>query len=196
MAFNIQDIRSQLSGGGARASLFEVRITNPINAAGDFKTPFMVRASQLPASTLGLIPVPYFGRTVKIAGNRTFAEWTVSVMNDEDFIIRNAMEEWSNAINSHITNRRLLANSSDLSYKSNAQIIQYSKTGLPIREYTFTGIFPLEVSSIEMSWDTIDQIEEFQVTFAYDFWELTRGTTGNSTGVNINVNSSSVTVNA
>ena len=74
MAFNINEIRSQLALGGARPTLFQVNITNPANAAGDLKTPFLVRASQVPASTLGFIEVPYFGRKVKIAGDRAFAE--------------------------------------------------------------------------------------------------------------------------
>ena len=88
MAFNINEIKSQLALGGARPSLFQVTLTNPVNAAADLKFPFMCRAAQMPASTLGLIEVPYFGRKIKIAGDRTFAEWTVTCINDEDMIIR------------------------------------------------------------------------------------------------------------
>jgi hypothetical protein len=181
MAFNIQEIRSQLALGGARASLFQVQIANPANGAGDIKVPFMVKAAQLPASTLGQIEVPYFGRKIKIAGDRTFAEWTVTVINDEDFLIRNAMEQWMNSINSHAGNIREFGSASPLLYKSNAQITQFSKTGVPIREYTFNGMFPTEVSAIEMAWETTDAIEEFTVTFQYDFWEVSGGVTGNST---------------
>jgi len=181
MAFNIQEIRSQLVLGGARASLFQVQIANPANGAGDIKVPFMVKAAQIPASTLGFIDVPYFGRTIKIAGDRKFAEWTVTVINDEDFLIRNAMEQWMNTINSHAGNIREFGSASPLLYKSNAQITQFSKTGVPIREYTFNGMFPIEVSTIEMNWETTDAIEEFTVTFQYDFWEVTGGITGTST---------------
>jgi len=181
MAFNIQEIRSQLALGGARASLFQVQIANPANGAGDIKVPFMVKAAQIPASTLGMIEVPYFGRKIKIAGDRTFAEWTVTVINDEDFLIRNAMEQWMNTINSHAGNIREFGSASPLLYKSNAQITQFSKTGVPIREYTFNGMFPTEVSAIEMAWETTDAIEEFTVTFQYDFWEVSGGVTGNST---------------
>ena len=106
MAFNINEIRSQLTLGGARPTLFQCNITNPANSAGDLKTPFLVRASQVPAATLGFIEVPYFGRKTKIAGDRTFAEWTVTIINDEDFLIRNAMEEWMQTINSHVGNVR------------------------------------------------------------------------------------------
>jgi hypothetical protein len=181
MAFNIQEIRSQLVLGGARASLFQVQISNPANGAGDIKVPFMVKAAQIPASTTGVIEVPYFGRKIKVAGDRTFAEWTVTIINDEDFLIRNAMEQWSNSINSHAGNIREFGSASPLLYKSNAQITQFSKTGVPIREYTFNGMFPTEVSAIEMAWETTDAIEEFTVTFQYDFWEVSGGVTGNST---------------
>src|SRR6056300_1965195 len=142
MAFNINEIKSQLTFGGAKASLFQVQITNPINGIADLKTPFMVQAAQLPESTLGTIEVPYFGRKVKLAGDRTFAEWTVTIINDEDFLIRNAMENWMAAINSHQGNVRQLASAAASEYKSQAQIIQYSKTGVPLREYTFNGLFP------------------------------------------------------
>jgi len=181
MAFNIQEIRSQLVLGGARASLFQVQIANPANGAGDIKVPFMVKAAAIPASTLGSIEVPYFGRKIKVAGDRTFAEWTVTIINDEDFLIRNAMEQWSNSINSHAGNIREFGSASPLLYKSNAQITQFSKTGVPIREYTFNGMFPTEVSTIEMAWETTDAIEEFTVNFQYDFWEVSGGVTGNST---------------
>ena len=91
MAFNINEIKSQLALGGARPSLFQVTLTNPVNAAADLKFPFMCRAAQMPASTLGTIEVPYFGRKVKIAGDRTFAEWTVTLIQDEDMIVRNSI---------------------------------------------------------------------------------------------------------
>lgn len=180
MAFNINDIRSQLAFGGARASLFQVQITNPFNGAGDLKTPFMVQAAQIPESTLGTIDVPYFGRKIKIAGDRTFAEWTVTVMNDEDFLIRNAMEEWMANINSHVGNLRQAATSSPGEYKSQAQITQFSKTGNPLREYTFTGLFPTSVAPITMDWNTTDEIETFDITFQYDWWQISNSATGDA----------------
>ena len=178
MAFNVNEIKSQLTLGGAKASLFQVQIQNPVNATGDLKTPFMVKAAQLPGSTLGMIEVPYFGRKVKIAGDRTFEEWTVTVINDEDFLIRNAMEEWMASINSHEGNIRNLANASPLQYKSQAQITQFSKTGAPLREYSFIGLFPTNIAPIEMSWESVDAIEEFTVTFQYDYWTVSGGVTG------------------
>ena len=172
MAFNINEMRSQLVYGGARQNLFQVRISNPANNAGDLKTPFMVQTAQIPESQLGVIPVFYFGRQMKLAGDRVFGDWTVTVLNDEDFLIRNAMEEWSNKIN------RLEANVRDIGrYKSNANVIQYYKDGSPIREYRFDGIFPSVISPIDLDWGTTDQIESFQVTFSYDYWKVSGGTT-------------------
>lgn len=182
MAFNINEIRSQLSLGGARNSLFQVTIQNPANGAADIKVPFLVRAAQIPASTLGLIEVPYFGRKVRLAGDRTFADWTVTVINDEDFLIRNALEQWSNQIQSHQGNLRQFGSASPSAYKAQAQVTQFSKTGQPIRTYTFNGIFPTEIAPIEMDWNATDTLEEFTVTFQYDWWEVTAGTTGNAGG--------------
>jgi hypothetical protein len=164
MAFNINEMRSQLVYGGARQNLFQVRINNPANASADLKTPFMVQAAQIPESQLGVIPVFYFGRQMKLAGDRTFGDWTVTIINDEDFLIRNAMEEWSNRIN------RLERNVREINrYKSNATVIQYAKDGSPIREYKFDGIFPSVISPIE-------------VTFTYDYWTVSGGSTDRAGG--------------
>jgi hypothetical protein len=176
MAFNINEFKAQLVGGGARPTLFQVQITNPITAAADLKLPFMVKSATLPGSNLGFYQVPYFGRTVKYGGDRTFEAWTVSVINDEDFLIRNAMESWSNAINSHDSNSRSLPQQ----YKSNAIITQFGKNGSALRTYVFEGIYPETIESIPMSWEATDQIEEFTVTFQYDLWRV-EGATGIST---------------
>jgi len=182
MAFNVNEIRSQLTFGGARNSLFQVQFLNPSNGIGDIKVPFMVRSAQIPSSDLGIIEVPYFGRKIRLAGDRTFADWTVTVINDEDFLIRNAMEQWSNQINTLRGNLRTFGAASPSLYKTNAQVTQYSKTGVPIRTYTFNGIFPQTISTIDLDWNTTDQIEEFTVTFQYDWWEVTGGITGNAGG--------------
>lgn len=180
MAFNINELRSQLVFGGAKNSLFQVQIFNPATTVADLKTPFMVKATSIPASTLGLIEVPYFGRKVKIAGDRVFEEWSVTVINDEDFLVRNAMEQWSASINSHQGNITSFGSASPLQYKSTALVTQFSKTGVPIREYTFNGIYPTSVAAIEMAWETVDQIEDFVVTFQYDWWSVTGGITGDA----------------
>ena len=176
MSFNINEFKSQLTGGGARPTLFQVQITNPILANADFKLPFMVKTAALPASTVGSYVVPYFGRQVKYAGDRTFEDWQVTIINDEDFAIRNAMEAWSNAINSHDSNIRALPQN----YKSNAIVTQYSKDGSALRTYVFEGLYPVAIDSIPLSWETVDTIEEFGVTFQYDLWRV-EGSTGIST---------------
>lgn len=183
MAFNIEEIRSQLTLGGARPTLFQVIISNPVNSVADLKTPFMVRATNLPESDLGTIQVPYFGRRVKLAGDRTYAAWRVTVINDEDFLIRNAMEQWSHAINSAQGNVRTLGTASPLLYKSTAEVIQYSKTGIPVRTYKFNGIYPSTISNVGLDWDARNQIQEFNVDFEYDYWEVSGGVTGNAGGV-------------
>lgn len=181
MGFNVNEIRSQLVAGGARNSLFQVVFNNPANAAADFKVPFMVKAAQIPEATLGLIEVPYFGRKIKLAGDRVFAPWTATVINDEDFVVRNALEEWSNKINSFQGNLRQFSAASPLLYKATAEVTQFSKTGVPLRTYKFQGIYPESVSTIDLDWNATDSIEEFQVVFQYDWWEVS-GATGDAGG--------------
>lgn len=176
MVFSINELKSQLVGGGARPTLFQVQITNPILGVADFKMPFMAKAASLPASTVGSYTVPYFGRQIKYPGDRTFEDWTVTVINDEDFAIRNALESWSNAINTHVSNIRALPQD----IKSDAIITQLGKDETVLRTYNFQGIFPINISEIAMSWETPDTIEEFTVTFQYDAWTISGGTTGNS----------------
>jgi len=173
MSFNINEFKSQLVGGGARPTLFQCQILNPIAPEADFKVPFMVRAAGIPSSSLGAYTVPYFGRNVKYAGERVFEDWTVTVINDEDFLIRNAMEAWTNAINSHDANTRALPQQ----YKSNGVITQFSKDGNALRSYIFEGMFPIAVEGIPMDWSATDTIEEFSVTFQYDLWRV-EGVTG------------------
>ena len=167
MAFNVNEIRANLIGDGARPSLFEVTMVNPVSTLGDQKLRYMVRAAQIPASSLSMIPVPYFGREIKVAGTRTFADWTVTVMNDEDFAVRRSLEAWSSAINSNQSNVRSVSN-----YRSSADVIQYGKDGTEIRRYQFVNIFPVEIAQIDLAWDQGNAIEEFQVTFAFDYWTV------------------------
>lgn len=179
MAFNVNEIRSQLTLGGARPSLFQVQFNNPANGAGDLKVPFMAKATAIPASNLGIVEVPYFGRNFKIAGTRTFDPWQVTIVNDEDFLIRNALEEWSNEINSHVGNLRGFGAATPSSYKTDAKVTQFSKNGEIIREYKFVGIFPVLVGDIPLNWAEGDAIEEFECTFQYDYWTVS-GSTGDA----------------
>lgn len=179
MAFNIDAFRANgLIGGGARPALFEVRIPTPppgvvTTALKDMI--FLVQASQLPSSIIQPIEVPYFGRSIKVAGDREFQDWTITVMNDEDFGLRNFFEAWHNKINSLISNRQDSDTQALLDYKVTAEVIQYGKAGPGddsgiIRAYNFSGLFPIQVDAIALDWERKNTIETFDVTFSYDYW--------------------------
>ena len=188
MAFNhndrtITDFRSKLTGGGARSNLFEVSIPDfpTANNISEREIEFLVKAAEIPAANLGNIPVPFRGRVLPIAGDRTFDPWTITVINDTNFQIRDAMERWSDFINDIQTAQGSI---DPESYQKNAFVKQLSRQGSSpseqveiLREYKFTGIYPSVVSSIPLDYGATDQIEEFQVTFNYLFWEVTGGTT-------------------
>jgi len=182
MAFNVNAFRSNMIADGARPNLFQVNLLFPPSVGGTSDIGsigrFMIKASQLPGSTIGSVPVYYFGREVKFAGNRTFANWTIQVINDENFVIRNYLERWMNTINSHVGNLRSPAALRPTSYTSDAKISQYGKTGNIIKEYSFRGMFPIDVAPIDLDWGNQDSIEEYAVTFAYQWWESVPSTDG------------------
>ena len=175
MAFNVAAFRSEMIGDGARPNLFQVNLTFPTiannGAVASKKVTFMARAAQLPGSTVGTVPVYYFGRELKFAGNRTFADWTLQIINDEDFSIRNSLETWLNSINSHAGNLRNGSAGSPTSYTTDATVTQYGKTGNELKKYNFVGMFPIDVAPIDLDWSSNDTIEEYSVTFAYQYWE-------------------------
>ena len=182
MSFDVNQFRTQLTGDGARPNLFEVQLQFPgfVSSGGGAgaKSRFMVKAAQLPGSTVGLVPLYYFGRESKLAGNRTYADWTIQIINDEDFTIRNAFEQWVNGINDPIGNvRSPAADVIDGGYGTDAQVTHFGKTGDVIKQYQIIGMFPVDVSPIEVDWGQNDTIEEFTVTLAYQYW-LDPGTAG------------------
>lgn len=185
--FNVSNFRANgLFLGGARPSLFTVTLTFPdlVRAPGvEQKVQFTAKATSLPASQIQEIEVPYFGRNIKLAGERTFQDWEITVLNDEDFIVRNALEYWHNAINTIVSNRldegvaNIVPNLGN-SYKTSALVTQFAKTGPgdidgdgAIRTYRFDGLFPTRVNDIALDWEGGNRIEEFVVQFAYDWWE-------------------------
>ena len=181
MPFNVNDIRAQLTGGGARPNLFQVvmpfpSIANPGLQQSRFqaatnKMTFTCKGAQIPGSDLGTIEVPYFGRSIKIAGNRTFPEWTTTVINDEDFAVYNAVQTWMNAINSHSDNVRG-AGTSPGDYQSTADVIHYGKDGVEIKRVSIVNMWPSTLAPIEMDWSSNDQLEEFTCTWQYDYWRV------------------------
>ena len=174
MAFSVNQFRSQMTGDGARPNLFEVSMPFPGFAnPGDAqqKLTFMCKTAQLPGSTIGTVPVQYFGREIKFAGNRTFTDWTLQIINDEDFTVRRSIESWMNGINSHGGNLRAAGAKSPAGYTVDAQVTQYGKTGDQLKTYNFVGLYPLDLAPIDLDWSSNDTIEEYAVTFAYQWWE-------------------------
>jgi len=171
MPFNIENFKARLSGGGARPALFDVTVTNPINPAGDEKLKFTCKGAQIPDAPIGAFAVSYGGRDIKLAGESEFAAWAVTIINDEDYLVRNALEEWKHSMNTHQGNIRANgATSNPSSYKSDAVITHYSKEGQIIKQYKFIGLFPSTVAAMEMSWETKNTIQDYGVTFEYDYW--------------------------
>ena len=179
---SISAFRGKLTGGGARSNLFEVDITFPASvgpdAVRDEKVNFLCKAAEIPASNLGNIPVPYRGRVLPVAGDRTFDPWTVTIINDTDFLIRDAMERWSNSINDLQTAQGIV---DPAAYQTRANVRQLGRSGdgpgkkePVLRTYLFEGIYPNVVSSIPLDFGATDQIQEFQTTFNYLFYEVIR----------------------
>jgi len=174
MAFNVNQFRSQLQGDGARPNLFEVTMPFPVfSLPGNAQTKltFMCKTAQLPGSTLGVVPMQYFGRELKFVGNRSFADWTITIINDEDFIVRNAFERWMNGINSHNLNVRNPVAGTPIGYSVDGQVLQFGKAGNTIKQYNFVGMFPTDLTPIDVDWGSNDAIEEFSVTLTYQWWE-------------------------
>lgn len=166
---NVDDFKSKLIGGGARPNLFKAIVNFPAYAQGDTElTSFMCKGAQLPGSVIAQIDVPYRGRQLKIAGDRTFENWTITVLNDTGMEVRNAMERWMNGMNEHVNNTGL---SNPTDYQADMAIEQLDKSGNVTKTYTIRGAYPVNVSSIDLSYDTNDAIEEFTVELAYQYWE-------------------------
>ena len=193
----ITDFKSALRGGGARPNLFEVDITGWPGGEnmGDFgndakeEFQFLCKAAALPSSNITPIEIPFRGRTLKVAGDRTFDTWTITIINDENFRLRTKFEQWMNGINKLTDGSGA---TSPGSYMGNAVVHQLgrganqgrnsiSNSGggdgsggrgdvAPLRTYYFSDIFPTEVSEIGLSYDTTDTIEEFTVTFQVQYW--------------------------
>ena len=168
---NINDFKATLKGGGARANQFQVTMPFPGFAAvgGETRTmSYLCQATNLPGMTLGEVDVKFRGRSLYIAGDRTFEAWTTTIMNDTDFMLRNAFERWMNSINAMSDNSGL-ENPSD--YMVDAFVDQLDRAGQVIKSYTFRGLWPLTIAPIELAYDGNDVVEEFEVSYRYQFFE-------------------------
>lgn len=165
----VDDFKAKLRGGGARANLFKATLNFPGYAGGDVElSSFMCRAAQLPESTTNVIVVPFRGRELKIAGDRTFADWNVTILNDTDFNTRNAMERWLNGINAHSANTGLV---NPVDYQADLVVEQLDRDESVVKRYDFRGAFPTTVGPIELDYAQVSDVEIFQVSFAIQYWE-------------------------
>ena len=191
---NISQFKSKLRGGGARPNLFEVAIPNFPDFVGasynnDDKANlrFMCKAANLPASNVAPVEVPFRGRILKVAGDRTFDPWTITIINDEDFRLRTAFEAWMNGV-SKLDNAT--GATAPTSYMQDAYVYQLGRNGLDrpqqggvidgpsnddaipvLKGYRFYGVFPTNISAIELSYDQPDTIEEFTVDLQVQWWD-------------------------
>ena len=179
----ISQFKGALIGGGARPNLFEVELTTlPAGIewnADSFR--YMCKAASLPASNVAAIDVPFRGRIFKVAGDRTFDTWSVTIINDEGFILRTAIEEWMNQISKLENN---LGATQPQSYMTNAKVFQLGRgskasseknegeKNVVLREYEFVDIFPTNISAIDLSYESSDTIEEFTVEFQVQSFSL------------------------
>jgi hypothetical protein len=191
MSMRIDDFKTALAQGGARSNLFRATVFWPNanirgdadqNIGGDALHSFMFRSAALPSSAIAPIPVPFRGRTLKVTGDRTFEDWTVDVINDNNFSVRDAFERWHDAINGNVSNvsGRGVNAANFNSYVGNIEVDQLGRNGQPIKRYRLIGAWPTEVTRIELSADMSD-IENFQVVFTYQWFE-TNTTLDPSTG--------------
>ena len=182
MPFTINDFRQGIQGVGgiARPNLFEVRITG--TAANTFAAafPFQCKIATIPPSTMGVIEVPYFGRMIKVPGNRTFDNLSVTVINDEDYRIRNSVERWMAKMNHHETNT---SRTKMEAIQADITITHFKVSGDPTAGggWTFVDAFPVSLSEISLDWGSNDTAEEFTIDFAYDYWKRGGGGGGGQT---------------
>src|SRR6056300_1520584 len=168
---NINDFKAKLAGGGARANQFKVTMPFPGYAAvgGEIEDlAFLCRATTIPAMVVGNINVPFRGRQIKIAGDRTFEDWSITVLSDTDFKLRNAFERWQNGIN-NMTDNEGLTNPVD--YQVDAFVDHLDRNGNTIKSYTLRGAFPISISEIGLSYAPTTDVETFGVEFAYQHFE-------------------------
>ena len=168
---NINDFKSRLRGGGARANQFKVTLPFPGYASVGGETSdlaFLCRATAIPGQTVGPIAIPFRGRQLQIAGDRTFEPWTITVMNDTDFKLYRGFERWMNGIN-NMSDNEGIANPAD--YQVDAFVDQLDRNGTTLKSYTYRGLFPISLDSIALNYNTNDTIEEFGVTFQFQYFE-------------------------
>jgi len=167
---NVDEFKARLIGGGARANLFKVIINNPPIGAGlnTELLSFTCKGAQLPGSVVAQIDVPFRGRQLKVAGDRTFENWTITAFNEDAQDVRSAFEGWMNSINEHVNN---VGVKNPRDYQADLIVQQLDRQENVTKSYDIRGAFPVNIGAIDLSYDTNDAIEEFTVEFAYQYWE-------------------------
>jgi len=169
--FKIDDLKAKLVNGGVRPNLFRATLNFPSYAGGNTElTSFMCKAAQLPSSVVGQIDVPFRGRQLKIAGDRTFENWTVTVLNESTFQIRDSFERWMNGINEHFNGTGLVT---PADYQADLIVEQLGRDDTVLKTINLTGAFPVNLGAIDLSYETTDTLEEYTVEFAYQYWTAT-----------------------
>ena len=173
--FSVDNFKSALVGGGVRANQFVVRLSYPgasfpdeaFTAAG-LRSDFLVTAAALPGSVVNPTIVPYRGREVKFAGERVFQPWTITVLNDAQFSVRNRMERWMGSMNDPIDGRGAL---NPINYQTDLSVTQLDRNSQPLKSYKIVNAFPIDISDVALSFGDNDTIETFTVTFQYQHFE-------------------------
>lgn len=187
---NISDFKSQLLGGGARSNQFRAYLHFPsyvsIGALEGARSQFLCKAASLPASNIANVEVQYRGRPVNFAGERTFQPWTVTILNDTSFGLRNAFETWQSGIQRYAATEGK-TNPSD--YQVELEIQQLDRNGATLKTYKFSDAYPTNIGEIQLSFDNVNTIEEFTVEFQYNYFTSNTGTDtdGSSFGVNTSI---------
>src|SRR6056300_2090834 len=173
---NINDFKAKLAGGGARSNQFKVTMPFPgyAQVGGEIEDlAFLCRSTKIPAMNVGVVEVPFRGRKIYIGGDRTFDEWSIQVLNDTNFKLRNAFERWQNGINNMSDNEGL---TNPVDNQVDEFVDHLDRNGNTTKSYTLRGLFPLEVGTIALDYDQTDTIEQFDVTFSYQYFEATTTT--------------------
>ena len=168
---NINDFKTKLAGGGARANQFKVTMPFPGYAQVGGETEelaFLCNATSIPAMSIGTTTVNFRGRPIYLAADRTFEPWNITVLNDTNFRLRDAFERWQNGIN-NMSDNEGLTNPAD--YQVDAFVDQLDRNGATIKSYTLRGAHPTTIAAIALAYDTNNAIETFDVTFAYQYFE-------------------------
>ena len=185
---SIEEFKAVLQGGGVRPTMFQVEMAFPDAVVvdptqSDNEGTYLIKAAQLPAAQVGFVEVPFRGRKLKVSGDRTFDDWTVTVTNDVSFGLRKGFEKWSELIQ----NMNFALGANELNdYFATATVRQLDRDGNQLRAYKFEGIWPTEVAAIGLDFDSTDTVEEFDVTFKVQYWSAIEQGDPISSGVPLN----------